>query len=119
MGTELEWEGHKIIIHSQPSIKHLLTTGETVVIIDDVQICRSGGGFSFNEKANGVFLHNNHPTQLTLEIKPDLITFTTVPYRLTIDGVLTSVGRAEITNWQLFLIPIAILLSVAVYIIVK
>lgn len=107
MITELEWEGHKIQINSQPMIKYLYIATETTVWVDGVEIVRVGG-FRFTDKLSGKFLNNGQPSELVLEIKADLITFVSVPYKLQIDRAIISQGRLKINNWPLFLVPITI-----------
>lgn len=107
MGTEFQWEGHSIQINSQPMLKYLWMATETVVKVDGVEIGRVGG-FRFTEKINGTFINNDRPRELILEMKVDLITLISIPYKLQIDGNVISQGRLKINDWILFLVPIAI-----------
>ena len=110
MSTEVQWEGHNISIRSQPEIKYLWLATETVVMVDDVEIGRSGG-FRFNENFVEKFPHNNSFSELALEIKVDLITLVSVPYILKIDGDVISQGRLRIDNWILFFVPTILLIA--------
>ncbi len=110
MSTEVQWEGHNISIRSQPAIKYLWLAAETVVMIDGVEIARSGG-FRFNEKLVEKFPHNNSSSELALEIKVDLITLVSVPYKLEIDDNVISQGRLKIDNWILFFVPTILLIA--------
>ena len=109
METEFQWEGHSISINSQPALKYLWFATETVVKVDGVEIGRSGG-FRFTEKLIGQFPHNNNSSELALEMKADLITLVSIPYKLEIDGSIISQGRLKINNWILVLVPTILLI---------
>jgi len=110
MGTEFQWEGHNISIDSQPALKYLWFATETIIKVDGAEIARYGG-FRFTEKITGKFPHNNSSSELALEIKVDLITLVSVPYKLEIDGNMVSQGRLKINNWILFLVPTILLIA--------
>lgn len=110
MSTEFQWEGHSIIIHTQPSSKYLWMATETVARVDGIEIGRSGG-FGFTETLIGTFPHGDRSSELALELKVDLITFASIPYKLAVDGEVISQGRLQIDDWILFLLPIIPLAS--------
>jgi hypothetical protein len=112
MSTELQWEGHNISIRSEPALKYLWSATETVVMVDGVELGRTGG-FRFNEKLTGRFPHQNASSEFALDIKVDLITLVSVPYQLEVDGKIVSQGRLKIDNWILFLVPTIILIACA------
>ena len=105
MVTELQWEEHRIRLHCQPMAKYFWLATETVMLVDDEEIGRVGG-FRFTEKIEGEFNSDNNETNnIVLDIKVDLLTLISVPYKLFIDGEIVSDDRLNIDNWYLFLIP--------------
>ncbi len=111
MSTEFQWEGHDIQIISQPIPKYLWMATETVAKVDGKEIGR-GGGFGFTDKIRGKFGNNNPPHELALELKMDLVTLVSVPYKLQIDQNVISEGRLRIDNWPLFFIPTIVILGI-------
>lgn len=118
MGTEFQWKGHNILIQSQPSLKYLWLATETVVKVDGVEIGHSGG-FGLNEKIIGNFLNNNHSSELIFEMKTDLFTLVSIPYKLQINRRIISQGRLKINDWLLFFVPLAILMPLLVYVVLR
>ena len=118
MGTVFQWKGHNILIQSQPSLKYLWLATETVVKVDGVEIGHSGG-FGFTEKIIGNFLNNNHSSELIFEMKMDLITLVSIPYKLQINRRVISQGRLKIENWLLFFVPVAILVLLLIYVVLR
>ena len=112
MSVEFQWENHNIEINSKPLLKYLWLATETTVKVDDMEIGRAGG-FRLKEQIRGQFNHNNRPVELILDIKADLITLISVPYKLQVDGNILSQGRLKVNDWQLFLVPMAIFISCA------
>jgi hypothetical protein len=110
MGQEFYWEGHHIVIHSEPALKYLWAATETVVKVDDVEIGRAGG-FRFTERLGGNFPHKNNSSKLALEMKTDLITLASIPFKLEIDGNIIAQGRLRIDDWILIFVPLAILIT--------
>jgi hypothetical protein len=108
MSTTFQWEGHNIHIHTQPAPKYLWLATETVVKVDGEEIGHSGG-FGFTETLTGTFPHKDHSSELVLEMKVDLITLVSIPYKLEIDGEIISQGRLEINDWPLVFVPTALL----------
>ncbi len=99
--TEIQWEGHKILINCRLSPKYLWLATESIVKVDDIEIAR-GGGFLRTDKLKGTFLHNNHLCELYLEAKSDSRSILDGPYKLYIDGNLISEGRLVVdNNWLL------------------
>ena len=110
MEVEFQWEGHNISINSQPALKYLWLATETVVKVDGVEIGRSGG-FRITEKIIAKFPHNSNPSELVLEMKADLITLVSIPYKLEIDGSIISQGRLKINNWILSLVSTILIIT--------
>jgi hypothetical protein len=111
MSTEFQWEGHNIQIVCQPMPKYLWMATETVAKVDDREVCR-GGGFGFTDKIRGKFGNNDLSHELALELKMDVVTLVSVPYKLQIDENVISEGRLRIDNWPLFFIPTIVILGV-------
>ena len=111
MSTIFQWEGHRILVHTQPAPKYLWLATETIVSVDGVEVGRSGG-FGFSETLGGRFSHNDHASELVLEMKTDLVTLVSIPYTLFVDKEVISQGRLEIDDWILFLVPTILLTSV-------
>lgn len=117
MESEIKWEGHNIEIYSQPSLKYLWIAAETVVKVDEIEVGRSkgfgrSGGWGGYEKVDGNFIHNGVPTKFVLEIKVDLITLVSVPYKFYVEDVVISQGRLKIKNWQLFFVPVFVFICI-------
>jgi hypothetical protein len=104
MSTKFQWQGHNIQINTRPSPKYLWLATETVVKVDGEEIGHSGG-FGFTETLIGTFPDNDHSSELALEMKVDLITLASIPYKLVVDGEIISQGRLEIDDWILCLLP--------------
>ena len=98
MSTQVVWNGHHIQLYSMPSPKYLWFATETAILIDGVKVAHSGG-FKFNEKASGSFLHKGRSHEVSLEMKSDLVTLISIPYKLQIDGETIAQGRLDIDNW--------------------
>ena len=98
MSTKLQWNGHNIQINLIPSPKYLWFASETILLVDGIEVARSGG-FKLSSKIISKFLDKDRSVEICLELKSDIVTLVSVPYKLQIDGDTIAQGRADIDNW--------------------
>ncbi len=97
--TEIQWEGHNIILSNRVTARYLWLGTESVVNVDGVQLGITRG--MRVDKLKCTFVHNDRPTELYLEVKSDG-SIVDAPYKLYIDGSLISEGRLTVNNnWLL------------------